>query len=100
MMSTLTHPKKSGYRIGSRYPLLPIKNRIDYERAIIVVQELFGRDDLDADQTGYLETLTLLISAYEEAHENLDELAEGVTPLDVLKSIMESHGMKSKDLGE
>ena len=42
----------------------------------------------------------MLISAYEDVHENLDEMAEQITPLEVLKSILESHGMKSKDLGD
>ena len=107
MNSSLTRRQKSGYMIGGsyqqllkRYPLLPIKSRADYERASGVLQELFGREDLDADERGYVETLTLLVEAYEDAHENLDALAEDVSPLDALKSILDSHGMKSKDLGE
>src|SRR2546426_6580999 len=107
MNSFLTRRQKSGYRIGvryqrllKRYPLLPIKTRDDYARASTVLQELFGRDDLDADESGYVETLSLLVEAYEDAHENLDTLAENISPLDALKSILDSHGMKSKDLGE
>lgn len=106
MTRALTHAARTGYRIGGsyqqllkRYPLLPIKTRTDYERASMVLQDLFGREDLDADENGYVETLTLLIETYEDAHENLDALAEDISPLDALKSILDSHGMKSKDLG-
>jgi len=107
MTPSLTHAAKSGYLIGGsyqqllkRYPLLPIRNRAEYDRAISVFEDLFGRDDLNPDERGYVETLAMLITAYEEAHENLDELAESITPLDALRSILDSHGMKSRDLAQ
>jgi antitoxin component HigA of HigAB toxin-antitoxin module len=107
MSPSLTHVGKTGYLIGGsyqqllkRYPLLPIKSKAEYERAADVLQDLFGCEGLDADERGYLETLTLLVQAYEDRHEHFDERAEQVTPLDALKSLLDSHGMKSKDLGQ
>ena len=43
-------------------------------------------------------SLLILISAYEQKHHDLDALAESITPLQALKSIMSTSGTTQSDL--
>src|SRR5206468_1072905 len=102
-----TRATANGYQIGPaylrllrRYPLLPIRSENDYDRADAVIADLFGREDLSPDEQRYLDSLLILISAYEAQHHDLDLLAESITPLQMLKSIMTSSGMAQSDLAK
>ena len=53
-----------------------------------------GRDHYEQD---YLDALTLLIQAYDDEHFKLD--ARELSPVEVLKYLMDEHGMKTADLG-
>ena len=107
MSTTLTRANGKGkYNIGSRYlallrryPLLPIKTELDYDRADAVLADLFGRDDLDRDESRYLDSLLILINAYENKRWDFDRLAESITPLQVLKNMMSTSGTTQSDLG-
>jgi HTH-type transcriptional regulator/antitoxin HigA len=106
MSATLTRPTSKGtysispkyLRLLRRYPLLPIKSEQDYDRADSVLADLFGREDLDRDESRYLDSLLILISAYEDKHWDFDKLAEAIPPLQALKSIMSTSGTTQSDL--
>jgi len=87
-------------RLLGRYPLLPIRNEADYDRADAVVADLFGRDDLSDDEARYLDSLVILIAAYESKHHDLDALAEDISPLQALRSIMASSRTTQADLAK
>jgi len=87
-------------KLLSRYPLLPIRTEADYDRADAVVADLFGRGNLSDDEARYLDSLLILISAYEAEHHDLDAMAESITPLQALRSIMASSGTTQADLAK
>lgn len=103
-MSTLTQRKTRSYIIGDeyaalldRYPLLPIKDEVDYKRAIEVLEDLFGRADLSADQSGYLDTLVLLVRKYEDETSPIDG---AMTPVEALRALMRANGLDQSDLAK
>lgn len=56
-----------------RFPLRPIRDDAELDRAMVVFDSLFlrgddgtGRDDLNEAEAGYFDTLTLLIQSYAE----------------------------------
>jgi antitoxin component HigA of HigAB toxin-antitoxin module len=49
------------------------------------------------DQDDYLETLSLLIEAFEDRHHDID--VEDLDPIVILRSLMKSHNMSASDLG-
>ncbi|HWE39613.1 MAG TPA: helix-turn-helix domain-containing protein [Isosphaeraceae bacterium] len=48
-----------------RHPLRPIRSEADLDRAIAMIDELLGRDDLDAGEADYLDVLSDLVERYE-----------------------------------
>ena len=99
-----TSHTKRGYRLGKsyldllkRFPLLVIRSEEEYDRATTVAQDLMGRDDLDEDQSRYLDTIIALISAYESKEYDLDQ--DAISPLDALKTLLDANDMGTADLG-
>lgn len=81
-----------------RLPLRPVGDDSEYERAADVLQELFGREDLDRDVRGYADTLALLIEAYDREH--FVPAADRRSPLQRLKYLMDQSGLSISDLGQ
>ena len=81
-----------------RFPLRPIRTKAEYARATGVIDGLAVREErtLSRDERDYLETLALLVEEYESRHRPAATPAE---PLDVLRHLMEAHGMNTSDLG-
>jgi HTH-type transcriptional regulator/antitoxin HigA len=52
--------------------------------------------ELNADQADYLDVLSTLVEAYENAHDPLDDPA--LCGLDVLRALLDEHGMSAVDL--
>jgi HTH-type transcriptional regulator/antitoxin HigA len=105
-MATMTRPTRNGYEISRsfqdlliRYPLLPIENEQDYDRASEVLQSLFGRKNLDADQKKYLDSLTILVEKYEAEHD-APELDKNVSPVELLRHLMDANDMTVSELGK
>ena len=78
------------------YLLKPIRTKGDYNRAVHIVDMLAGRTDLNKDQADYLESLSTLIEAYENEHENFDT-EQG--PIEILKFLLNENGLNGSDLG-
>jgi HTH-type transcriptional regulator/antitoxin HigA len=75
-----------------------LRTEEDYRRMIAMIDHLV---DLIGDERrhpmyGLLDTLGTLVHAYEEEH---DPVPEG-SPLDVLRALMDEHGLSQRDLPE
>ena len=77
----------------------PIRNDADYAAAVAAMNCLAVRPEgtLTAQEQARLDVFVELVSAYDGRHA-APHLA-GATPLDVLRALMEDHGMTASDLG-
>jgi HTH-type transcriptional regulator / antitoxin HigA len=82
--------------VSKLYLLRPIHTQGDYNRCLHIVDMLAGRTDLNKDQKDYLESLTVLVEAYEEEHETISDSGDAV---DVLKFLLEENDLTGSDLG-
>jgi HTH-type transcriptional regulator/antitoxin HigA len=82
-----------------RFPLHPLRDDKDYDAAAEVLDRLAVRPEgsLSPGERDYFETLIMLVEAYDEQHANL--AAPDLSPLDMLKYLMEQSGMTTADLG-
>jgi len=76
----------------------PIRNEHDYERMQAVLDELLNvvGDDEDHLLADLLDVVGLLVAQYEE--ENTPGLLTPSKPLEILKFLMDQHGLKQSDL--
>ena len=82
-----------------KFPLRPIRGRSDYAAAAAMLDQLALRDEgLDSGESDYLETLELLIEAYDNDHAVIKP--SGKTPLERLKYLMEQNRMSPANLGD
>jgi len=80
--------------------LLPpqaIHDDAGYSNTQEMIDRLTSLAKLTAGQTEYLDTLTILLEAYEEERERIE--TSHLSPVDVLKFLLESNGMNGSDLG-
>lgn len=91
-------PLPTTQNLIERFPLVAIRTAAEYDRAIAVVEFLFGRDDLDEDQERYNDALVELVTAYEDREYPFDDVP--ISPLDALKHLMEANDMGVGDLGK
>ena len=84
--------------LNNLHPLRPIRDTVDYNNAVEVLDRLAVLDRRTADQEDYLETLATLVSKYDEEHyaEDLSKLG----PLTSLQYLMDQHGLNGSQLGE
>jgi HTH-type transcriptional regulator / antitoxin HigA len=70
------------------YPLLPICSEEDLDAALALVDRLLTREPpLDSGEEAYLETLAVLVQAYEDQHHPLPP----VSGADMLRHFLEQH---------
>jgi HTH-type transcriptional regulator/antitoxin HigA len=81
-----------------QFPLHPIRSQREYDLASAVLDKLVMRDeaDLDRGERDYLETLEMLIEAYD--NQNFVIGPDRRTPLQRLKHRMEQVGMTAAEL--
>lgn len=106
-MTTRTHPRgKTTGTIRDDYlelirafPLRPIRGDREYAAAAAVLDGLAVRPEgtLTTGERDYFETLTLLVADYDEQRVQLKTAQ--LTPVEVLKYLMNESGMKSADIG-
>jgi HTH-type transcriptional regulator/antitoxin HigA len=79
-------------------PLRPLRNLNDYEKAVAVLNQLLdeGAADESHQLAGLVNTIGMLIGAYEDAHNPLAE----VEPAAVLRILMDQHRLSQSDLPE
>ncbi len=107
-----TTAKKRGERAADdyldwviRFPLRPIRTQPDYDRALQILQDLTGRADagISAGESDYADVLSHLVRDYDEQHSSLlKQRAAGrrPSPIELLKHLMEEHGMNTISLGK
>ncbi len=76
--------------------LRPIHTEGDYNRAISILDKLVGRTDLTKDQEDFVESLSVLVEAYEEKHE---QIKWDNNPIKTLRFLLEFNNMNGSDLG-
>ena len=77
--------------------LRPISDRASFENAQEIADALAVLDRRTPDQDDYLESLSLLMEHYENAHAPIGK--GDLTPIEVLKYLMNAGGMSESDLG-
>jgi len=82
----------------SREPLLAIRSEREYQAAVARLNSLVDEigDKPKDPRYRLIETLSVLIEAYDSEHHSLPE-ASGI---DVIRFLMEEHGLTQKDLPE
>lgn len=87
-------PKRYGRLLARKLPAV-IRTEKENERMAAELEDLDRRhDELSPEEQEYAELLTVLVEAFEEAHYAL----EGSTPDSRLRSLMEEHGLRQRDL--
>src|SRR5437899_1004597 len=81
------------------FPLRPIRGKAEYDRAM----DLTARADagLSADENDYADVLARLVRDYDQEHSTLlreRAIGRGPSPLEILKYLMEEHGMNTVSL--
>jgi HTH-type transcriptional regulator/antitoxin HigA len=84
-------------KLVRRFPLRPLKNDDEHERAVNIIGELMGRD-LDAGAGDYLDTLILLVNKYEDERHTPDGVQ--LTPRQAVRAIMNANRMTQTELGK
>lgn len=76
--------------------LKPIHSKGDYNQAVHILDKLVGRTDLTRDQEDFVESLSILVEAYENEHESIEEKND---PVETLNFLLEANNMSRSDLG-
>jgi HTH-type transcriptional regulator / antitoxin HigA len=79
------------------HPPCAIHDEAAFENTQEMIDALTSLPALSQGQADYLETLTILLEAYEDEHHSID--GSKVGPRDVLRHLMGDHGMSASDLG-
>ena len=95
---TLTHddiPESYGELVGLFMPR-PLHDDVDYRNALAVLDAMAGFK-MNPDQQDYFEAIATFIEKYEAEHHAID--AAKMTTVELLRSLMDEHGMTESDLG-
>jgi HTH-type transcriptional regulator/antitoxin HigA len=95
---TLTHddiPESYAELVGLFMPR-PLHDDVDYRNALAVLDAMAGFK-MNADQQDYFEAIATFIEKYEAKHHAIDE--GKMTPIELVRSLMDEHGMNESDLG-
>jgi len=96
--TTKQKPPADGYfEMIHRFPLRPIRNESECQRATDILDEYFPREDLDDGTQDYVVVLAGLVADFEDKHHAIN--TAGITPLKLLKHRMEESQMSTADLG-
>jgi HTH-type transcriptional regulator/antitoxin HigA len=79
------------------YSLRPIHNETDYDKAMDAAGFLAAHEKLTTTQQDYLETLSMILSVYEDQQEEID--TSGIGPIEVLETLLKVNDMNPSDLG-
>lgn len=96
--TTLTHADipENYAELASVFMPRPIHDDVDYREALAVLDAMAGFK-MNADQEDYFEAIATFVEKYEAEHHALDDTK--MTPVQLLLSLMEAHGMSESDLG-
>ncbi len=92
-----TEPAEDYLELIYEFPLRPIKTKAEHEQAMELYSRYAGRGDLSAGQNDYFDALTHFIEEYERRTSKMAQLK--MSPIEVLKHLMEENTMSTTDLG-
>jgi HTH-type transcriptional regulator/antitoxin HigA len=95
---TFTHndiPESYAELVGLFMPR-PLHDDVDYRNALAMLDAMAGFE-MNADQQDYFEAIATFVEKYEAEHHAIDEMK--MTPVELLRSIIDEHGMTKSDLG-
>jgi HTH-type transcriptional regulator/antitoxin HigA len=95
---TLTHddiPESYAELVGLFMPR-PLHDDVDYRNALAMLDAMAGFE-MNADQQDYFEAIATFVEKYEAEHHAIDETR--MTPVELLRSIIDEHEMTESDLG-
>ena len=79
------------------HPPRPIHDDRELENLTEIVDAMAGHE-LNADQADYLDLLSTLVDRYEQEHHPMD--TSGVSGVDLLRHLMDEHGLAASDVAE
>jgi HTH-type transcriptional regulator/antitoxin HigA len=96
MSATLTVDHKKYARLANRIPVKAIETEEEYDHMVAAVEQLMdkGEDRLSPEESALLETMAILVQAYDDRHHPLPPVA----PNEMLANLMETSGRTAKDL--
>ncbi|MBT3198638.1 MAG: transcriptional regulator [Phycisphaerales bacterium] len=74
----------------------PLHDDVDYRNALGVLDAMAGFE-MNVDQEDYFEAIATFVEKYEFAHHAI--ASEKLTPVELLRSLIDAHGMSESDLG-
>ncbi len=83
--------------LARMYPPRAVHDETDYGNVQEIIDRLTSIPPLTKGQKEYLDTLTILFDAYEQANDPIQ--AGDLSGLDALQYLMEQNGMNASDLG-
>ncbi len=95
---TLTHddiPESYTELVGLFMPR-PLHDEVDYRNALVMLDAMAGFE-MNADQEDYFEAVSTFVEKYESEHHAV--LDAEMTPVELLRSLMDEHDMSESDLG-
>ena len=96
MSATLTVDSRKYTRLANRIVIKAIETEEEYDHMVIAVERLIdkGEDRLSPEESALLETMAILIQAYDDSHHPVPSVA----PNEMLAYLMETSGRTAKDL--
>ena len=96
MTATLTVDRKKYARLANRVVVKAIETEEEYDRMVAAVERLMdkGEERLSPEESALLETVAILVQAYDDRHNPLPPIA----PNRMLAYMMEMSGRVTKDL--
>ena len=96
MSATLSVDPRKYARLANRIVVRAIETEQEYDRMVAAVEHLMdkGEDRLSPEESALLETIAILIQAYDDRHHPLPSVA----PNEMLAYLMETSGRTAKDL--
>src|SRR5260370_15202242 len=87
------HPGASYLALIDHFPLRPLRAERDYDKAVAILDTLAVRPEgsLDPGEQDYLDTLTMLVEAFDREHYDID--TGHYDPLTMVKYLMQESGM-------
>ena len=95
---TLTHddiPASYAELVGL-FMVRPLHDEVDYHNALAVLDAMAGFD-MNPDQEDYFEAVATFVEKYEAERHALPD--QNLTVVELLRSLLEEHGMSESDLG-
>ena len=96
--SALTHENiaQSYAELVGLFMPRPLHDDVDYRNALVVLDAMAGFK-MNVDQQDYFEAIATFVEKYETEHHAIDDAK--MTPVELIRSLMDEHGMSESDLG-